>query len=78
MARDLPSSPAATERDALLPKLDDIDPEAQADSQDEDLDKPKIPGAKIQYIFPALGLGVNRIPNFPLYEGCFCLRGREW
>ncbi|KAI5858775.1 major facilitator superfamily domain-containing protein [Tricharina praecox] len=58
MARALPAPPAS-ERDALLPKLDDIDPEAQAGSPDEDdLDKPKIPGVKIQYILPALGLGI--------------------
>jgi len=57
--------PVATEQDALLPKLD-TDPEAQAGSTDQDdLDKPEIPGVEIQYILPALGLGVNSISDLP-------------
>jgi hypothetical protein len=54
-----PAPRAVTEHDALLPKLDD--PETALDDAipDEDLDEPKIPGVKIQYILPALGLGVR-------------------
>lgn len=74
MARALPAPPAS-ERDALLPKLDDIDPEAQAGSPDEDdLDKPKIPGVKIQYILPALGLGVNSISDYPALRSVSLMR----
>jgi hypothetical protein len=51
----------ATERDALLPKHDD--PETPQDEilDAEELEEPKITGAKIQYILPALGLGVCTI-----------------
>ena len=49
--------PPAAETDALLPKTSD--PETQSDDA---LDTPKIPGVKIQYILPALGLGVSTLP----------------
>jgi hypothetical protein len=56
-----PVPQVATERDALLPKHDD--PETPQDEilDAEELEEPKITGAKIQYILPALGLGVCTI-----------------
>ncbi|KAF8254003.1 MFS general substrate transporter [Wilcoxina mikolae CBS 423.85] len=41
-----------TEQDALLPKSDD------PESQDVDDGAPKIPGVKLQYILPALAIGI--------------------
>lgn len=59
------STPPPTETDALLPKQLADDPELQRLADDDVLDSPKIPGAKIQYILPALGLGVSSPAQSP-------------
>ncbi|KAA8908235.1 MFS multidrug transporter [Sphaerosporella brunnea] len=60
MAADPEVRPVATERDALLAPKHDDDPETAQDEtlDEEELDEPKIPGVKIQYILPALALGI--------------------
>ena len=59
MSAQRPSVPVET--DALLPKLvTEGDDEEQINSSDVDVGTPLTTGAKIQYILPALGLGVQR------------------
>lgn len=54
-------APAAVdEHSALLPKLDPADAEARQPpkSDDDGLDKPKVPGVKMHLILPALAIGI--------------------
>lgn len=49
----LPDERSPTEQDALLPRVDG------PEGQEVDDTAPKIPGVKIQYIIPALAVGVT-------------------
>jgi len=61
MRPDETVAPAAVdEHSALLPKSDPADAEAQQPpkSDDDGLDKPKVPGVKMHLILPALAIGI--------------------
>jgi hypothetical protein len=54
------TSATVDEHSALLPKSDLADAEAQQPlkSDDDRLDKPKVPGVKMHLILPALAIGI--------------------
>jgi hypothetical protein len=57
--------PVATEQDPLLPNLESA--ETENGVAESDPDKPRIPGVKIQYILPALAIGVHSITTLALF-----------